>query len=1096
MSSISSKQKQVATLAILILITLALHLYGHILELTPGHSIFMKRVLTDLCYIPIIVAAVWFGIRGAVISTTIIAFFSFLFVILNPSANTSDLRNDYAEIIFFYLIGGVAGIVLDRDRRLHRILEETQRHAAVYNRSLIEAALDPLVTIGPDGKITDVNAATENAIGLKREQLIGNDFSEYFTEPPKAREGYKKVFDEGIVRDFPLIIKNRNGSLIPVHYNASLYRDIDGKVIGVFAAARDITERLTAEENVRRERQRLYDVLETLPAYVILLSKDYHVPFANRIFRERFGESNGQRCYEYLFNRTEPCENCETFKVFNTNAPLNWQWTGPDSRDYDIYDYPFKDADGSEMILEMGIDITARKKVEETLRASEEKFRKTFENSAIAKSLTAIDGHLIQVNQAFCELVGYSKKELTSTTFHDITHPDDIGLGKECIRCLLAGEKETYRFDKRYIHKNGQTIYVTINSFLLRDKEGNPGFLITDIVDITARREAEESLKAERQQLYNVMETLPTMICLLSPDYHVVFANRSFRERFGESHGRHCYEYCYGQSAPCEFCETYNVLKTGQSQHWEIKTPDGSVIEVYDFPFSDVDGSPLILEMDVDVTEVRKAKTDLEKANAYNRSLIEASLDPLVTIGPDGRITDVNEATEKTTGLERERLVGTDFSDYFTEPDKARAGYQQVFREGFVRDYSLEIRHRDGKITPVLYNASLYRDQGGEVTGIFAAARDITDRKMIEEVLWRTNELLESMFSAIEINIAYLDRDFNFIRVNRAYAESCAYPEDYFPGKNHFKLYPDSENEAIFRDVVRTGKPHIEIAKAFIFPDQPDRGLLFWDWSLHPVFEPDGSVGGLVLSLIDVTQRERAAQEIHNKNAALAAANAELQQFAYVASHDLQEPLRMISSYLQLIERRYKDKLDRDANDFIEFAVDGARRLQNMINSLLLYSRVGSRGSAFKIESAKSAVEQALNNLKIAIEENHATIIVGDMPEVFTDLTQLIQLFQNLISNSLKFRRIDPLKIEIGAEAVDGNWLFMVKDNGIGIDMEYRDKIFNIFQRLHGAEYPGTGIGLALCKRIMERHGGSIWVESELGKGATFQFTLPIKTEM
>jgi PAS domain S-box-containing protein len=420
----------------------------------------------------------------------------------------------------------------------------------------------------------------------------------------------------------------------------------------------------------------------------------------------------------------------------------------------------------------------------------------------------------------------------------------------------------------------------------------------------------------------------------------------------------------------------------------------------------------------------------------------------------------------------------------------------KVLREGIVRDYPLEIRHKSGQIMSVLYNASLYRDENGNVTGIFASARDITERRKLEQALWKTNELLESMFSTIDMHIAYLDKDFNFIRVNRAYAESGAHPAEYFFGKNHFSLYPNKENEEIFRKVVEAGIPYVAYAKPFEYPDQLTRGTTYWDWSLHPVFEPDGSVGGLVLSLIDVTKREQAALEIAAKNDALAKANSELQQFAYIASHDLQEPLRMIASYLQLLERRYKDRLDSDANEFIAFAVDGAIRLQNMINSLLEYSRIESRGGTFSSIASREALNHALANLRFTIEESGAIVTSDELPQVNANISQLTQLFQNLIANSIKFCGTGPPEIHIGVTRNDSQWVFAVTDNGIGIDPTYSERIFNIFQRLHGAEFPGTGIGLALCKRIVERHGGKIWVESELGKGARFCFTLPIPKDL
>jgi PAS domain S-box-containing protein len=251
-----------------------------------------------------------------------------------------------------------------------RVAERTaELHAASrYARSLIEASLDPLVTISAEGKITDVNDASASAVGVPREKLIGTDFSEYFTEPDKAREGYQRVFAEGLVRDYPLAIRHLSGRVSEVLYNATVYRNEAGEVQGVFAAARDVTDRKRAEAAVGAERQRFKDVLDQLPAYLVLLSADYRVAFSNRYFEEHFGQSHGERCYEYLFQRTEPCENCESFKVLKTGQPHNWEWMGPDGRSYDIHDFPFTDTDGSSLIMEVGVDVTLIKQAQTALR--------------------------------------------------------------------------------------------------------------------------------------------------------------------------------------------------------------------------------------------------------------------------------------------------------------------------------------------------------------------------------------------------------------------------------------------------------------------------------------------------------------------------------------------------------------------------------------------------------------------------------------------------------------------------------------------------------------------------------------------------------
>jgi light-regulated signal transduction histidine kinase (bacteriophytochrome) len=245
-----------------------------------------------------------------------------------------------------------------------------------------------------------------------------------------------------------------------------------------------------------------------------------------------------------------------------------------------------------------------------------------------------------------------------------------------------------------------------------------------------------------------------------------------------------------------------------------------------------------------------------------------------------------------------------------------------------------------------------------------------------------------------------------------------------------------------------------------------------------------------VLNMLEDLDQEKAKVEAANRE--LARSNAALEQFAYVASHDLQEPLRMISSYTQLLEQRYQDQLDDRAKKYIFYAVDGASRMQRLITDLLAYSRVGSRAEPPAPTEAQSALAEALRNLAAAIAETHARVTTDDLPTVLAERTQLVQVFQNLIGNAIKFRGSEPPRVHVSATRAEGLWTFRVRDNGIGIEPRFFERIFVIFQRLHGREeYPGTGIGLALCRKIVERHGGTIRVESEPGEGSAFYFSVP-----
>jgi light-regulated signal transduction histidine kinase (bacteriophytochrome) len=243
----------------------------------------------------------------------------------------------------------------------------------------------------------------------------------------------------------------------------------------------------------------------------------------------------------------------------------------------------------------------------------------------------------------------------------------------------------------------------------------------------------------------------------------------------------------------------------------------------------------------------------------------------------------------------------------------------------------------------------------------------------------------------------------------------------------------------------------------------------------------------------EIEERLEAERELREKTDALARSNADLEQFAYVASHDLQEPLRMVSSYVQLFEKRYAGKVDEQADKYIRYAVEGAKRMQSLIAGLLEYSRVGRLDEPFGTVDTSAALDQALSNLRSSVEESRASITRGPLPTVTGNAGRLAQVFQNLIGNALKFRHPGaPAKVHVSSVPQRGEWQFTVEDDGIGIDPQYLDRIFVIFQRLHTrAEYPGTGIGLSICKKVIERHGGRIWVDSRSGEGARFHFTLP-----
>jgi PAS domain S-box-containing protein len=506
--------------------------------------------------------------------------------------------------------GKIVGVSsISRDITERKRADEQLRAASQYARSLIEASLDPLVTISPEGKITDVNEATIKVTGVSRVRLIGADFSDYFTEPEKARDGYQQVFSLGSVTDYPLTIRHKDGQVTDVLYNASVYKDVRGRVLGVFAAARDVTEQKAASQYARSLIEASLDPLVTISPTGKITDVNEATIKVTGVSRDKL---IGTDFSDYF---TEPEMAREGYqqvfaKGFVTDYPLTIRHKNGRLTDVLYNASVYKDASGKVLgVFAAARDVTEQKQASQYARS-------LIEASLDPLVTISAEGKITDVNEATAQVTGAPRERLIGTDFSDyFTEPAKAREGYKEV--FEKGAVTDYPLTIR--HRNNILTDVLYNASVYKDARGNVLGVFAAARDVTAQKQASQ----------------------------------------------------------------------------------------------------------------------------YARSLVEASLDPLVTISSEGKITDVNEATIKVTGVSRERLIGTDFSDYFTEPEKAREGYQQVFSKGFVTDYPLTIRHRNGVLTNVLYNASVYKDVRGNVLGVFAAARDVSAQKKAEAEVadQRTREL-------------------------------------------------------------------------------------------------------------------------------------------------------------------------------------------------------------------------------------------------------------------------------------------------------------------------------------------------------------------
>jgi PAS domain S-box-containing protein len=485
---------------------------------------------------------------------------------------------------------------------------------------------------------------------------------------------------------------------------------------------------------------------------------------------------------------------------------------------------------------------------------------------------------------------------------------------------------------------------------------------------------------------------------------------------------------------------------------------------------------------------------EVESGNVLERAFEKAGLG-VAHISTNRRFLRVSPRLCEILGYPEQellRLTGKDIS-HADDADVINRQRTRLYA-GEIDAVRVEKRYlrKDGSVVWVSFTMVLERAADGTPLYEIAVYDDITARKRTEAALKQSEALFRSTFELAASGVAHVSLDGRFLRVNRQLCGILRYREDELIGRSVKEVSHPEDRDVTDaqRARVHAGeRESVRFEKRYLRKD----GSTVWVSLGVALVRGDGGAPLYEIAMFDdITERKQAEAALREAHEELKRSNSELEQFAYVASHDLQEPLRMVSSYTQLLGRRYAEKFDADAREFMGYIVDGAARMKQLIEDLLAYSRVGTKGRDFRPVDLARPLARALGNLKAALDESGAQVTHDGLPTVPADEVQLGQLFQNLIGNALKFRAQAAPRIGIQVSEKDRFVEIAVRDNGIGIEPQYFERIFMVFQRLHNkGEYPGTGIGLAICKKVVERHGGQIRVESRPGEGSAFIFTLP-----
>lgn len=780
---------------------------------------------------------------------------------------------------------------------------------------------------------------------------------------------------------------------------------------------------------------------------------------------------------------------------------------------------------------------------EAELRKSEERLRRITEAAPdMIYCMSLPEGRYEYVNPVAERIFGYTANDFIENPLliKNAIHPDWHGYFADEWRKLLADEAPPI-YEYPIVHKNGETRWLNQRNVVMRDEDGTPNAIWGIVTDITQARRDHENLLASKREI-EIRDRIARAFLSCTDDELYGRVLDVVLEALDSTHGLFGYidqtgalivPTITGRSGELGQVDDRGLLlprdQWGDSigpralgqREILLANERSELTPAGDISVDRTIAAPLIVRDDVigllqvggretDYTDDdrarmqticdaiapvlrrrlqaerekdrrRRVETELLRERDFLNTLLDALPGVFYVLDAQGRFLRWNENFARVAGYSGEEFAELNALDLFAGAEKQLIAERigRVFEEG-AAIAEANLTTRDGGAIPYYFTGAKIAMDGEPC--LVGMGIDVSAQKRASEEFATIFEMSLNPTCIADLNTA------TFTRINPAFQAVLGYSPAELLGRPFLDfIHPDdiAPTLAVIDEKLKAGVTVIHFENRYRAKDGSYR---WFDWVSNPVPER----GLTYATAFDVTERRRIEQQLRELNEDLARSNKELEQFAYVASHDLQEPLRMVASYTQLLAQRYEGHLDEKADKYIGYAVDGARRMQGLINDLLAFSRVGTRGGALQPTDARGVVADVLQSLEASIEESAAQIIVGELPTVMADRSQLGQVFQNLIANAIKFRGEKTPRIEVSATRRGRAWEFCVADNGIGIDSQFFDRIFIIFQRLHPRnEYSGSGIGLSIVKKIVERHGGRIRIESAPGEGSRFIFNLP-----
>lgn len=1000
-----------------------------------------------------------------------------------------------------------------------------------FFRLLINTVPSPIFYKDANGRYMGCNSSFEQALGLKQEDIIGKTV--YEISPSKYSSIYHEkdlsLIRSGGRQEYEAEVEFKDGSVHLISFKKAVFYEKKGNIGGIVGVMLDITDLKRNENKIRQTASALQATLDATSDGILTVSVSGVITAWNKRFFEVWGVSDDilpeNRSEEELLERMLPL----------TDNPQK-----EEHLIYEIYARPNQNS-LDRVQLKNGIlleresipqishgevigrvwcftDITEREYSIRKLRENEEQTRMLVENIPQALYIVDPDGFYRACNSNYMrELGADSPDEIIGKNISHFFSPEKTESKLQKYRKILETRTPVEETEK-IIRKNSER-YIHIVKLPIYDNDEGVGVLtIRD--DITRYKQMENQLIEHREHLQDMVrertkeledsrrliQSSSDFIGMADLNGTITHLNRAGLSLVGlkdesEALGRHISEFAPDDNKQIIQEQVMPTLMRGE--HWRnegllqhFKTGEKIPVFMDVFLMRDPEsGRPLWIGAVMrDIREYQVLQERIRESEAALKSMFHAILDPAFMLTTSGEILLANQAVANLFGKNPDELTGA--NALLILPDnKLRKQRERHLQQLLETGEAVRFEDRqNGRV----FDNNLYpvKDENGKVWAVTGLARDITEDRIIQRKVFEQQERFRLYIKMVQTMIVVLNDKAEISVINPHGCDLLGWREEELLGKNWIEMCIPTEQREMVWDVYKqiiNGKIEmLQYVESNVITK--DGRELFIAWGNDVLRDNNGSIIGTISSGLDITERKIVEDQLQEQKVKLEESNRELEHFAYVASHDLQEPLRTIGNYVQLLERRYFEQLDERGKKYMHYIIDATRRQRSLIQDLLEFSRIDRMGDDFKMRNLKSVIETVLEDMSQSIDEKNVEVIVeGDFPDLPVDQSQISQVFQNIISNGIKYQKSGnrPV-IHIQAKKSEKDkWLFSVRDNGIGINEKHFDRIFALFQRLHTREqYSGTGLGLAMCRKIIERHGGNIWLESKEGRGTTFFFTL------